>query len=152
MNVDSTWRELNHPCDSGGGCIMVDRAAGAFIIWDSKTPYGQRIPLTAEQYASFRRHVIRDSLPRAAGRTVAGVAGLRWPEPEACPLLVERVADAIIFRDERSPYCPLIFSKREYAEFRRRAVGGAWPRAAARAMAGLARVLLQRVALQVVIG
>ncbi len=58
-----------------------------------------------------------------------------WPETEfACSggggcVLVESVAGAVVIRDSKNPYQPgLVFSRKEYAAFRRRVRDGSWPR------------------------
>jgi hypothetical protein len=59
-----------------------------------------------------------------------------WPEFEfmcngggGC-VIVERIAEAIVIRDSKNPTQPgLVFSKREYAAFRRRVVNASWRRA-----------------------
>ncbi len=58
-----------------------------------------------------------------------------WPEfGLACNggggcVIVERVAGTVVIRDSKNPYQPgLVFSKKEYADFRRRVQGGSWPR------------------------
>ncbi|RKS77131.1 uncharacterized protein DUF397 [Actinomadura pelletieri DSM 43383] len=62
-----------------------------------------------------------------------------WPELEfvcngggGC-VLVEVVAGAVVIRDSKNPYqAGLVFSRREYADFRRRVRGGSLPRRAVR--------------------
>jgi hypothetical protein len=74
-----------------------------------------------------------------------------WPEADgraacnggAC-VIVERVAGMVILRDSKNPYQPgLVFSRGEYAAFRRRVVGDNWPRLAARLLARLSRLALE---------
>jgi Domain of unknown function (DUF397) len=58
-----------------------------------------------------------------------------WPETKfrcngggGC-VLVEHVAGAVVIRDSKNPYQPgLVFSRKEYADFRRRVRDGSWPR------------------------
>jgi hypothetical protein len=41
--------------------------------------------------------------------------------------VVEHIAGAVVIRDSKNPYQPgLIFSRREYADFRRRVRGSSW--------------------------
>jgi hypothetical protein len=75
-----------------------------------------------------------------------------WPETDAkfacnggggC-VIVERVADMIILRDSKNPYQPgLVFSRKEYAQFRCRVIGGGWPRLTAQLLARLVNLALQ---------
>jgi hypothetical protein len=76
MITIDTGRELNRACNGGGGCIMVDKIAGAFVIWDSKNPYGPRLVFTRKEYADFRRLVRDDTWPRAIVRLVTTVVRL----------------------------------------------------------------------------
>ncbi|HUN32411.1 MAG TPA: DUF397 domain-containing protein [Trebonia sp.] len=76
----------------------------------------------------------------------------RWPETEySCDggggcVMVRRVAGAIVIWDSKNPYQPgLVFSRKEYAQFRSRVLGDSWPRTAVRIIAGLAKVALQAV-------
>jgi hypothetical protein len=58
-----------------------------------------------------------------------------WPETEfrcngggGCVVVVERVAGAVVIRDSKNPYQPgLVFSRKEYVDFRRRVRDGSWP-------------------------
>jgi hypothetical protein len=73
-----------------------------------------------------------------------------WPElgfrcngPGGC-VIVEHVAGAFVIRDSKNPYQPgLVFSRKEYAEFRRRVKGGSWRQA----VAGLVKVIASTVKL-----
>jgi Domain of unknown function (DUF397) len=48
----------------------------------------------------------------------------------AC-IVVEKVAESVVIRDSKDPTRPgLVFSRREYADFRRRVQGDTWPRSA----------------------
>ena len=56
-----------------------------------------------------------------------------WPETEfKCSgggdcVLVEQVAGAVVIRDSKNPYQPgLVFSRKEYADFRRRVREDSW--------------------------
>jgi hypothetical protein len=73
-----------------------------------------------------------------------------WPETKfACNggagcVIVERVAGAVVIRDSKNPYQPgLVFSRREYADFRRRVRGGAWPTLLVQMAVRLWKVTLQ---------
>ncbi|TDD78006.1 DUF397 domain-containing protein [Actinomadura rubrisoli] len=75
-----------------------------------------------------------------------------WPELEfvcngggGC-VMIEEVAGAVVIRDSKNPHqAGLVFSRKEYADFRRRVRDGSWPRkmlrAGARTMRGGARTL-----------
>jgi Domain of unknown function (DUF397) len=57
-------------------------------------------------------------------------------------VMVERVAGCILIWDSKNPHGPrLVFSKKEYADFRRRVRDRAWPRAALRFMTSLIRLV-----------
>lgn len=58
-----------------------------------------------------------------------------WPETDfpcnsgAGCVVVEQVAGAVVIRDSKNPYQPgLVFSRKEYAAFRRRVRDGSWLR------------------------
>jgi hypothetical protein len=58
-----------------------------------------------------------------------------WPEFEfACNggggcVIVRHVRGAVVISDSKNPWQPaLVFSRKEYADFRRRVRGGSWPR------------------------
>jgi hypothetical protein len=72
----STWQEIGRRCDGGGGCVMVDRIAGAVVMWDSKNPYGPRLVFSRREYSQFRRAVMGDSRVRAAARVLVQFARL----------------------------------------------------------------------------
>jgi hypothetical protein len=59
-----------------------------------------------------------------------------WPELDfrcnagGC-VIVEKMAEAVVIKDSKNPALPgLVFSRREYADFRRRVQGDTWPRTA----------------------
>lgn len=61
---------------------------------------------------------------------------VNWPEFRlACNggggcVVVEHIAGAVVIRDSKNPQqAGLVFSRREYAAFRRRVRGGSWSRA-----------------------
>jgi hypothetical protein len=68
MTRNSTWQELEFRCSGGAGCIMVERVAGCFLIWDSKNPHGPRLVFSRKEYANFRRRVQGGTWPRLALR------------------------------------------------------------------------------------
>lgn len=46
-------------------------------------------------------------------------------------VIVEKVAESVVIRDSKDPALPgLVFSRREYADFRRRVQGDTWTRMA----------------------
>lgn len=69
MTEGDTWQELNFRCDSRD-CIIVERAGGDIIIWDSKNPSGPRLLFSPKEYADFRRRVRGDAWPRATLKLV----------------------------------------------------------------------------------
>ncbi|MEU9844904.1 DUF397 domain-containing protein [Actinomadura sp. NPDC048032] len=48
--------EFDFRCD-GGGCVIVERVAGAVVIRDSKNPYQPGLVFSRKEYADFRRRV-----------------------------------------------------------------------------------------------
>lgn len=69
-----------------------------------------------------------------------------WPEFRfACNggagcVVVEKIAGAIVIRDSKNPFQPgLVFSKKEYADFRRRLRDGNWAAALAASLVSLLR-------------
>lgn len=61
------------------------------------------------------------------------IDGTDWPETGfrcnggGC-VIVEEVAGAVVIRDSKNPTQPgLVFSRHEYADFRRRVQGRTWP-------------------------
>lgn len=56
-------------------------------------------------------------------------------------VIVEKIAGCIVIRDSKNPAQPgLVFSRKEYAAFRRRVRDHGWPRTALRLMISLLRV------------
>ena len=72
---ENIWPELSFKCSGGGGCVIVERLAGAFVIRDSKNPYQPGLVFSAKEYAAFRRRVKGSSWPRMLGG-VLKLAGL----------------------------------------------------------------------------
>jgi hypothetical protein len=75
-----------------------------------------------------------------------------WPETgarAACNggggcVIAERVAGMVILRDSKNPYQPgLVFSRKEYADFRRRVIGDSWPRLTLQLLGRLTRLTLE---------
>lgn len=58
-------------------------------------------------------------------------------------VIVEKVAGCIVMRDSKNPTQPgLIFSKKEYADFRRRVRGENWPRTAQQFLTSMLRLVV----------
>ena len=77
-----------------------------------------------------------------------------WPETDTRGLcnggggcvVAEHVAGMVILRDSKNPYQPgLVFSRKEYAAFRRRVIGDSWPRLTVRLLTRLTRLALEYV-------
>ncbi|MFC0039513.1 DUF397 domain-containing protein [Actinomadura rayongensis] len=56
MREASEMPEFNFRCN-GGGCVIVERIAGAVVIRDSKNPYQPGLVFSRKEYADFRRRV-----------------------------------------------------------------------------------------------
>jgi uncharacterized protein DUF397 len=57
-------------------------------------------------------------------------------------VVVEHIAGAVVIRDSKNPQqAGLVFSRREYASFRRRVRGGSWPRSILQFAASVLRSL-----------
>jgi hypothetical protein len=70
MNEKSIWPETEFRCNGGGGCVLVERVAGAVVIRDSKNPYQPGLVFSRKEYAAFRRRVRDGSWPRLLLRLV----------------------------------------------------------------------------------
>jgi len=57
MTEQFIWPELGFKCSGGGGCVVVERVAGAVVIRDSKNPYQPGLVFSRKEYAAFRRRV-----------------------------------------------------------------------------------------------
>jgi len=57
MDTESKWPETDFACSGGGGCVIVERIAGAVVIRDSKNPYQPGLVFSRKEYADFRRRV-----------------------------------------------------------------------------------------------
>jgi hypothetical protein len=71
MSEKSIWPETEFVCNGGGGCVIVERVAGAVVLRDSKNPYQPGLVFSNKEYAQFRRRVIGDSWPRITVRLLA---------------------------------------------------------------------------------
>ena len=74
MSEKSIWPETEFACNGGGGCVIVDRVAGAVVIRDSKNPYQPGLVFSRKEYVDFRRVVLviaNGDLPRAQGAHAA---------------------------------------------------------------------------------
>jgi Domain of unknown function (DUF397) len=57
--IDSiNWPEFGFACNGGGGCVIVERIAGAIVIRDSKNPTQPGLVFSKKEYAAFRRRVV----------------------------------------------------------------------------------------------
>ncbi|MFC4050617.1 DUF397 domain-containing protein [Actinomadura syzygii] len=57
MFESDDWPETNFRCNGGGGCVIVEKIAGAVVIRDSKNPYQPGLVFSRKEYAQFRRRV-----------------------------------------------------------------------------------------------
>lgn len=57
--IDSDkWPEFGLVCNGGGGCVIVERVAGAIVIRDSKNPTQPGLVFSKKEYAAFRRRMV----------------------------------------------------------------------------------------------
>lgn len=57
--IDSDkWSEFGLACNGGGGCVIVERVAGAIVIRDSKNPTQPGLVFSKKEYAAFRRRMV----------------------------------------------------------------------------------------------
>jgi hypothetical protein len=63
MIEQAVWPEFAYRCSGGGGCVIVERVAGAIVIRDSKNPYQPGLVFSKKEYAAFRRRVRGESWP-----------------------------------------------------------------------------------------
>jgi hypothetical protein len=68
---NGSWPEFGFRCNGGGGCVVVERIAGAVVIRDSKNPHQPGLVFSRKEYADFRRRVLADSWPWAVLRYAA---------------------------------------------------------------------------------
>jgi len=64
MSEKSIRPETEFRCNGGGGCVVVERVAGAVVIRDSKNPYQPGLVFSRKEYADFRRRVRDGSWPQ----------------------------------------------------------------------------------------
>ena len=64
MSEKSIWPETEFRCNGGGGCVVVERMAGAVVIRDSKNPYQPGLVFSRKEYADFRSRVRDGSWPQ----------------------------------------------------------------------------------------
>jgi hypothetical protein len=64
MSERSIWPKTEFKCNGGGGCVVVERVAGAVVIRDSKNPYQPGLVFSRKEYADFRRRVRDCSWPQ----------------------------------------------------------------------------------------
>jgi Domain of unknown function (DUF397) len=64
------WPETTFKCNGGGGCVVVERVAGAVVIRDSKNPTQPGLVFSRKEYAAFRRRVRNGSWPQVMLRLV----------------------------------------------------------------------------------
>jgi hypothetical protein len=74
MSETSTWPETEFACNGGGGCVIVKRIAGAFVIFDSKNPHQPGLVFTKKEYREFRDRVRDGSWPRLLVRLALRLA------------------------------------------------------------------------------
>jgi len=70
---NGSWPEFGFRCNGGGGCVVVERIAGAVVIRDSKNPYQAGLVFSRREYAAFRRRVRGGSWPRTILQSAASV-------------------------------------------------------------------------------
>jgi hypothetical protein len=69
----SNWPEFEFACNGGGGCVIVERIAGAVVIRDSKNPMMPGLVFSKKEYGDFRRRVLASSWPWTILRCVASL-------------------------------------------------------------------------------
>ncbi|MGH3278113.1 MAG: hypothetical protein ACRDNW_03145 [Trebonia sp.] len=62
MNENKGWPEVGAKCSSGGGCMVVTKTAGVYVISDTKT--GQCLVFGEQEYAEHRRQILEDRRSR----------------------------------------------------------------------------------------
>jgi len=69
MTGNENWPEVNRAkCNGGGGCLVVRKIAGVYVVTDTKT--GQCLVFSRREYAAHRRQVLESSWPRVLLRLV----------------------------------------------------------------------------------
>lgn len=78
MIENDNWAELKPAkCNGGGGCMVVRKVAGVYVITDTKT--GQCLVFSRREYAAHRRQVLESSWPRVLLRLVQQALPLAEP-------------------------------------------------------------------------
>ena len=62
MTENDGWREIGAKCSSGGGCMVVTKMAGVYVVRDTKTD--QCLVFSKHEYAAHRRQVLEGSWPQ----------------------------------------------------------------------------------------
>lgn len=63
MIENDGWPEVNATkCNGGGGCLVVRKVAGLYVLEDTKTR--QCLVFSKREYRSFRRQVVEGYWPR----------------------------------------------------------------------------------------
>lgn len=68
MNENDSWPEVGAKCSGGGGCMVVTKMAGVYVVRDTKTD--QRLVFSKQEYAAHRRQILEGSWPRVLLRLV----------------------------------------------------------------------------------
>ena len=63
MVDNEKWPEFEFACNGGGGCVIVERIAGAIVIRDSKNPTQAGLVFSKKEYAAFRRRMTEARRP-----------------------------------------------------------------------------------------
>jgi hypothetical protein len=72
--IDSDgWPEFRFACNGGGGCVIVERIAGAVVIRDSKNLTQPGLVFSRKEYADFRRRVQDGSTRKVVLRFAASL-------------------------------------------------------------------------------
>jgi hypothetical protein len=56
MNENKGWPEVGAKCSSGGGCMIVTKTAGVYVVRDTKTD--QCLVFGEQEYAEHRRQIL----------------------------------------------------------------------------------------------
>jgi hypothetical protein len=63
MIENDSWPEVNSAkCNGGGGCLVVRKVAGLYVLEDTKTD--QCLVFSKREYRSFRRQVLEGYWPQ----------------------------------------------------------------------------------------
>jgi hypothetical protein len=72
MSENGGWREVGARCSSGGGCMVVTKTAGVYVVRDTKTD--QCLVFGEQEYAEHRRQILESRrspiLPRLLKQAV----------------------------------------------------------------------------------